>query len=1076
MKSYCSRSLPNSQRGLAYQRVLRLCSLFLLAAALVPATGCNKMLANLSLNQANKRLEEAKANDANRFAAEDLADTESTIRDVQGFINTNQFKEARTLAREAATKAKDLLERTKVQRANFLKSESNRWIGIMDLNQGKSENPVRYEEVLAKNQEGLEAWEAQKWDKAIELFQGAVDDSNFLLENLERTARAGLPAIDGMKQNLVKEGAEEFYPEGIVEISDYYTRVNDLIEDKHDYRRAILLKDQADQALKVNLLKTKENRSDRLLRQIETLLSDSVNRGAEIYAPRSLENISREFESLLKQFYEQKYETVLTSGPALIPLAQSLLEETRRESARAKVKGVTDAIAKLTEGSAKVYLPGRVESMETMLADASKAFDAGDFDKTEEISLSALDEEKKIILEYDALVETTLADASASLTVAESIFTTMQDIFAQSSPGPFTPDAEAVERMKGALREELGASLTNSRLELGLASLKREEKAFDKAIEISKKVSEASERIVRETYHVVAHNTVHELGARLAALETEGARRYAPEELDSTQALVDETRKLIDAGEYRQAVEVAAKTKAEMEVLEQELGRVAVGKIDEARATLEVAKSYRAETYRGEQLGQAGSLLDSAQTKLDTTDVKAAIELAEQATETATQVGVEALQQWAEDDLKRSEENLANARAAGADRYAPETFQEAEELRRTAQNFYQAGNILKAQLNAAESAQKAETALFTRVIEAENAIADARRFGGWSHSSDQLANAIVDAKDARQLLEANDFAASHAKAAQAISVAQAVGLSARKSGFSDRLTALQARVDTAQQQGAGYFQVDDLSSIITEMQRLGESFRPGNYEDSAERLELLDARLSSLFESTPNVLQKLVESMSARMTALESRGARAHTPDLMAKAEDQIKYAQLDFRDRKFRSSFTNARGAIETLNTVEQKLDERDFDITLTGYFTDFGNILQNYGEVLNMGSETVMRLIMGSSGRNQALAVVTTSDPVEFHQSIIDLGAKVNLMTVPQTRRQTHEQALEMLSLARQGASKFEKMLIMDNYSLDEAREIIETAYLDIQGARSRQADIQQTLETTLPREDRPRVKKIL
>ncbi len=1075
MKSNQSSCIPNSNPEERKITAGRSFSLLLTVLLLVPLTGCNKMLANLSLNQANKRVEEAKSHQADRFATDALADTESTVRDVQGFMNTGQFKEARGLAREAADKAKDLLERTKVQRANFLKSESNRWIGIMDLNQGKSENPTRYEEVLAKNQSGLESWEDEDWEESIELFQGAVDDANFLLENLERGARSGLPAIDGMKVALVNEGADEFYPEGVIEIGDYYDRVEDLIEDKHDYRRAILLKDEAEQAMKANVLRTKENRSDRLLREIEGLLSDSVNRGAEIYAPRMLETVSREFESLLKQFYEQKYETVLTAGPKLIPEGQKLLEETRRESANAKIAAVDDAIAGLTEGKAKTYLPGRVETMETMLSDAQTAYAADDYDLTEEITLAALDEEKKVVLEFDALVESNISDASASLTIAESVFSTMQDIFAQSSPGPFTAEEESVERLKGAMREELNARLINSRIELGLATLQREENDFDTALEIAQSVTDESEDVVQSTYHVVAHNTVHELSARLAALELEGARRYAPEELNETRAMVDETRNLIEGTEYREAVEMAARTKAQMEVLEQELGRVAVGKIDEAKQTLEIAKNYRADTYRGEQLAEADTLLTSARSKLEETEVKVAIELAEEATETATRVAVEALQQWAEEDLRKADDNLMRGRQAGADRYAPKVFTEAEELRRKAEGFYQAGNLLKAQLNAAESAQRAESALFAEVIQAENAIADAKRYGAWNQYSDQLASAIVDAKTARELLEGNNFNESHARANQALRTAQSIGLDARRTGFSDRITALQARIDLAQQQGPAYYQVEDLSNIISEMQSLNASFRPDVYEESAERIELLDARLSHIMETTPNVLQKLVERMSEKIETLEDRGAQSHTPDLLAKAEDHIKYAQLDFRDRKFRSSYENTRDAIQSLNLVELKLDERDYDLALTEHFVQFGIVLKDYAEVLNMGSETVMRLIMGPSGRSQALAVVSASSPVEFHQNLIDLGARVNLMEVPQTRKETHEETLLMLRLAKQGASKFEKMLIMDHYSLDEAREIIETAYLDIQQARSQQQKIQANLETVLPREDRPRVTRI-
>lgn len=1075
MKSIRTSSIPNSISADRRPGATRLLGLAMLILLLVPLTGCNKMLANLSLNQANKRLEEAKSHQAERFAAEALADTESTIRDVQGFMNTGQFSEARTLAGEAADKAKDLVERTKVQRANFLKSESNRWIGIMDLNQGKSENASLYEQVLATNEQGLEAFESEDWEESIELFQSAVDDANFLLENLEREARSGLPAIDGMRNSLVDEGADEFYPEGVIEMADYYDRVEDLIEETHDYRRAILLKDEAEQAMKDNLLRTKENRSDRLLREIEGLLSDAVNRGAEIYAPRTLEDVSREFESLLKQFYEQKYETVLTSGPKLIPQAETLLEETRRESAQAKIEAVTDAIAGLTEEKAKTYLPGRVESMETMLEDAKAAFEEDDYDRVEEVALSALDEEKKIVVEYDALVEKNIADASASLTIAESVFNTMQDIFSKKSPGPFTPEEESVEKMKGAMREELNARLTNARLELGLATLQREENDFDTALEISRNISDEAEDIVQNTYHIVAHNTVHELAARLASLEAEGARRYASEQLAETESMVQETRGLIEDAEYRQAVEMAARTKAQMEVLQQELGRVAVGKIDEARQTVDIAKDYRAETYREEQLKEAGSLLDSAQSNLEETNVKAAIELAEEATETATQVAVEALQQWADEEIRRADDYLMRAREAGADRYAPEVFHEAEELRRKAEGFYQAGNLLKAQLNAADAAQRAENALFSRVVRAENAIADAKRYGAWNRYSEQLATAIVDAKTARELLETNSYAASHAKAGEALSVAQSVGLEARKSGFADRLASLKARVDLAQQRGPAYYQVEDLSSIISEMQELSASFRPGAYEDATERLELLDARMSEILESTPNVLQKLVERMGERIGELEKRGARAHTPDLLAKSQDHIKYAELDFRDRKFRSSYENARDAIETLNLVELKLDERDYDLQLTDYFADFGNVLRDYSEVLNMGSETIMRLILGRSGRNQALAIVTASSPVEFHQDIIDLGARVNMMEVPETRRKTHQDALTMLRLAKQAASKFEKMLIMDQYTRDEAREIIETAYLDIQEARQQQRKIQETLETVLPRADRPRVERI-
>ena len=196
-------------------RSRRILGFVLIGCIVVSTSGCSKWLANFSLKQATKRVEEARSHDAERFARDLLDQTQDLINATTGQINGEDYANARTSGKDAATRAKELLETTKRERTNWLKSEANRWLAILRTNNSTAINPPLHQKVEDSNADGQEAADEQKWDRAIESFANAVDNSQFLLELLKSDAEQGLKEVAELKDSFIAEGSQEHNPEAV---------------------------------------------------------------------------------------------------------------------------------------------------------------------------------------------------------------------------------------------------------------------------------------------------------------------------------------------------------------------------------------------------------------------------------------------------------------------------------------------------------------------------------------------------------------------------------------------------------------------------------------------------------------------------------------------------------------------------------------------------------------------------------------------------------------------------------------------------------------------------------------------
>lgn len=1035
--------------------------LFVLMALLGLTVGCNKMIANHYIKKADTRVAKAKDNEADRFTKDQFEQTTQAVSTARNQLNAQQYKEAKASAKLAAEQSQTLLDATIERRATYLKSEAFNQIQIADQNKAIQIDEAKYQKILDDNNKGTELMDEQKYEKAIPILQGVVDQVKFLLDPLSKRAKDGLERAKVMREELIAEGALEHASDYVTLMNDQIEEIRVFIEEEYHYRNALSMYERAQQTKIEGVQETKKVKCEKMLAEIENLLGTATDLGAAIYASQSFTQVSDEFSNLLTKFYDSRYDTVLSSAPNLKPKVEDLIVETKREVARARRNDVEKALTDLVEGHVRDYLPGRAEQLEALLTEADGLFAEEKYTESKDVSLRALELEQRIIEEFDTFTANRIRESSDKLAMAEGVFERMEQIFAKEIPGEWTGDDFALEQNKQALQEELSAQLNNARLSLGVAELKRGEQEFHTAIQTSDQVFNSSEYVVGQTYRVVAHNAILELANELTRLERDGGRAYAAAEVDKTHAMLDECKQLLREDEYRQAVRRTADTKAQVEIVSQELHRVAVANIEQAQADLEQARENFAEQYQGEDVALAMVELERARASLGDSGHQISIEAAARASQIAREAENSALDQWARDQLVTADDYIARASAAGAREFAPEKLQRAHDIRNNLQELINGKELKIALAVGTEAVDASQQAFYAEVIEAENAIDTAKRFEGWKYEHARLADAIVHARIAREKLEGAQYLEARQHAVQAITMANNVTRDAKRTAFAERIESLKAHMDTAQRDGVGYYQVNDLSKILGEMNALQNSFDPSSFDDYAQKVDLLEAQLAGLMELTPSVLRDLVANMQEQLEQLEARGAKIENPELIDEIERSIKYAQLDFKDEKYRPSFMNAKEAQQGLNELRVELNERDFDQALGRELSRFNDELEAFGPVLELGSVAMVHMVIGAEGRSQARAFLSAQSPSDLRSAITEIGVQVRSLEAPESRVEMHRAALEMLAVAKTASANFEKVLIMDRYDPMESRKIVQTAFLQMHRARTMQNDIQRAIK---------------
>lgn len=548
-----------------------------LAALCLAPLGCSKQRAELSVKKANQNIDKARGWNAENFDESKSAFEQAVkaAKDAQASLDSRQSDQALTQAQEAVRQSDLALNSAKVRHANQRKADADRSIEVANKNNGRDEDQNLFDEAVAANEKAGERLSKQKYEAAIEQADRAVSAVDRLLASLKNQSEKLLEDLQNKKKALEDAQANTFLPNSLIKINDAIAQVEKKVKEERDYKQALIIATAAATDADENLKETKKRHGKLLLETIESKIAEAISEEAPIYAADQLKTAQESFESILKDFYENQFDSVLDGAQRLVPKVDQLITITRIEATKDKIATVNKSIAELKQQDVERYLPGRIQAMETISAEAEDLFNNNDYNGAKEKALQGLTERDRIVASFDEVAEKTIGDGKQAFDAASQTFEKMQGFFAAPATRAVAVDSR-IEARRQSEAADLAARRDTAQQRLNEANQNRAQRQFKKAIEQGKEVSTVSEGVTNGTFKIVAEHALLSIQDEVSELERQGAREEAARQLNEVQALVEKTQSLIRDNQNRDAAEHTAKARAYLENVKQELSRRAL--------------------------------------------------------------------------------------------------------------------------------------------------------------------------------------------------------------------------------------------------------------------------------------------------------------------------------------------------------------------------------------------------------------------------------------------------------------------------------------------------------------------
>jgi len=1037
--------------------------LAILGLALVLCS-CKAQQANMKLKKANEMLGQAEQVNAQKYAPDLLQQARDRINQANSSLASGDAGSALDNAKQAVSVAEQALEKSKTQYATDISNEAKAAVDVARLNQGEREDAQRFQTILDLYGK-IDGYRSEnKWDDVISTSRKVIEEVDILLQRLKNEAERTLVEAQNRLKALKAEGGQEYAPERVIEVTDLINQVEIYISEKKDFINARNQAELALQKAREGIDATKREKSKEQISQIEALIVEAMDEGAEIYAEDQLNAVNQLYDALTADFQENRFDKVLLSADVLKPKAQQLVFTTKKAAADARINKMVTAIADLTEAGVQDYLPGRITVLEQMLARSREQFQKNTieaFDQIKQISQDALAEENKIRTAFNDLAQEQIRKTRDQLDRTQAVYNKMQSIFIiQPRPGMSPIDLQ-FENAKETLRTDLGAALQNADVNLQVASQRQREGKYRGAIELAREVAQKAADILNEVYHVVAFNAVMELSQQVTRYELDGAQEYAPQELRRTKSLLEETKSQISTEQYKEAVATAADARAQMELMVQRIAERGSDAIEEAKAAVETARSAETVRYRRDELNAAVQLIDAATNALAAEQLKNAVELAQQATEKAQTAAREAMRMAAEDELENARARLTRAENAGAGEYAAKELDDAKRLLQSSERHFSQDDFAVAREVAVAASEKANRAFYKLIDEADAAINEAKSAGGWELDRDALARAIAKNDEARRIIETGAYDRSASLASDARQTALSVAVASKLHNYDEQVKRIQDNLEQGRRQGITLFQVADAKEVNQRLVSLQDQFdRRGltNYEFTMNQLKELEARLRNTLDTTKDLVQEVIAGQRKELNELEEAGADSYAAPLIASARSNLKYAEIDFRNELYKSAHANLSQAIDQVREIRRRKSQEEYINTVQDLFEEVFEAESRFSSVLTRGPDQMKAFAQGDHGTGQSVAIASVYSPNKFREEIEKTYSKVLQIEPPEEEIKTHQEVMAALTEERLAALAFEKMVIFKQMTQAETNRTIDRAYDYLDSAHKRISVLQE------------------
>ncbi|HOJ58996.1 MAG TPA: hypothetical protein PK878_01795 [bacterium] len=254
-------------------------------------------------------------------------------------------------------------------------------------------------------------------------------------------------------------------------------------------------------------------------------------------------------------------------------------------------------------------------------------------------------------------------------------------------------------------------------------------------------------------------------------LYSQGGSQYAPEAYSQAQAAIQDLRNKLKNKEYDAVVEGSPAAAQIAQKALQALAQAAREHIQKAEKALEEARQANAPDWVGMQFANAVNLRSAAEKNLLTERYLDSIRNSEAAVKTAGDAQARAYQLQTEQNLRRADEFLAQAKRAEQDRLSPLAYRQAVQTREATIRLIEQRQYREGYESSLVALQKAEQALNNLVLTARAQTDSALAAQAMEYSPEDLQKALAlltqaeEAQAARNYPTANELAIQSAQLA-----------------------------------------------------------------------------------------------------------------------------------------------------------------------------------------------------------------------------------------------------------------------------------------------------------------------
>jgi hypothetical protein len=1059
-----------------YNRTFKI--IIILTILTISFTGClDKQFAKWQMGSVEKLILKAKDYQADIYAPELLKQTQDAFNKATQLYNAGNYKDARAIIKSTAALAKTLFETTRQRKADADFELADKKFRIATDNEGRKYNPQLYDQIKLSLDRLRNAHTKKNYDKTIQYAKDVITGVATLLKDVIDTANKYVTDAKNKLEDARVDEAEIRAPDAWLKAKDAVAESDKLLtQDKYiiatdKAKAALILAENADNRALESKARDEVANAEKLMLALEEA-------NAQKYVTLEYKAVKEHFATAWSAFNSQDFKVAVQVAKMVENEAPSVLAKAEKLRLKELLDISAKNIDKVRANDGEKYAP-------TFLAEAQAIFDAA----TTAYQASEYEQVKKLIDDIankiDRANDQLRLRASDEIQKADIAIKDAQDAQATIYAGEILATAISFKT---------------------LAEKKLENKDFRDAIVTAQATIEKAQEAKMAAIKRNAEISLIAAEKEISRTVGEGGDLYAVDEMKEARALLASGKEALNAQQYTKAIDIAGQVESKCAEAITTIRSKAIAKINETNNTIANVEEdkYLVAKYAPEILRQAKALLDDANAKLTAKRYNLALEGAVESQNVAISAKNKSIRQQIIDRTPGVQQQIDEAKIAGAYGYAIEEYDKALSKLSAAQTDLQAGKFDLALLDINDAEHAAQGALNGQINKAEKAVAAAKEVGAWKYEPSSLEVAVVQLDLAQKEMKAKHYPESLRAATASLMAADKASGDTKNKIVYYQVEQLNTRLANAQIANA--FIPERVASLRNRTRNAEEKYRKqgtGTYLTTIEVLDKIKTEVDGLDKEARDAKDKETEKINTFLTAEIKQGAKEFAEPEIKQATDSLRLLDFAYAQKNYPQAKIYLDQANTAVKTIKLRRAENDYKLALAQQLDRWNKAMGDFDSVIRLSPYYLKNL----KGTELADAYKTTdpsfhtvmslskpvargiqsdakSDPykgiigdnmssAKFKQVMTDLDTNVKRLNPPPTLIELHALVLSAFNEAKIAADYFDKFGFSAQFSAESRNEFIDLAFKNIESAWSKKTEIDMTLYG--PQQDKKSLKNI-